>query len=396
MGNIYENLNDYKTSAEYYDYLLAYHRESSLAPLAQLRIGLCYFRLKQFDNVVLELNDPIIDELPPIEKNEPRFILANAFYKLKEYNNALDIYDEILQYSQSSSLKNEVNYGKAWVFFQLKDFNKAYTAFEKLSTADTDSIASKAMFWAAECKRYLGENDESNKIFQRFVEKYPAHPLTANAKLNLGIINSDHNYLEDSEQLFTEAASSKDPYSKGKSLILLGESAMNRREYLLAEKYYSDCSNISNVSEKIIKRALLGLGIVQFYLNKTDLAITNLEELKARDEEFESDLVNFYLAEGYSANGEHKKALSLYTKVEKSSNQEISKSALYGKAYAYYNIKDYVNSSFYFKEFVRQYPKDKNIIDANFRLADSYYGLKNFSQASRVYSAIFSEPKIFY
>jgi TolA-binding protein len=62
---------------------------------------------------------------------------------------------------------------------------------------------------------------------------------------------------------------------------------------------------------------------------------------------------------------------------------------LYGKAYAYFNLKDYNNASFSFTDFLKKYKQDNKFTDARLRLADCYYGLKKYSEAGRVYKEIF-------
>ena len=115
--------------------------------------------------------------------------------------------------------------------------------------------------------------------------------------------------------------------------------------------------------------------------------INYLSDLSTMDSDFESDKVNFFLAESYFKIGKYSEALLKYNSIP-TDNKKLSSSALYGKAYSYFDLGDYENSSAIFSEFIRKFPNDSRIIDAKLRLADSYYGAKNFTAASKVYQDI--------
>ncbi len=50
--------------------------------------------MKEYDNAVLELSDPLIQDLNIDQQNEADYILANTFYRLKEYDNATNSYQK--------------------------------------------------------------------------------------------------------------------------------------------------------------------------------------------------------------------------------------------------------------------------------------------------------------
>ncbi len=85
---------------------------------------------------------------------------------------------------------------------------------------------------------------------------------------------------------------------------------------------------------------------------------------------------------------DYRKAQQHFYRVE-TGDDLIGKSALYGMAYSYFNLKDFGNSAYYFKEFIAKYPNCDELIDAQLRLADSYFGMKNFDFANVEYEKIF-------
>lgn len=71
----------------------------------------------------------------------------------------------------------------------------------------------------------------------------------------------------------------------------------------------------------------------------------------------------------------------------------VATQTLFGKAYAYYNLRDYANAIYYFNEFVSRSRDPERITEAKLRLADSFYGTKNFERSSQIYSEVFSDAK---
>src|SRR5690606_33993182 len=87
--------------------------------------------------------------------------------------------------------------------------------------------------------------------------------------------------------------------------------------------------------------------------------------------------------------GKFSEAIKNYNSID-SSEPEINAQAVYGKGYCYFNLKDFDHAAYSFNNFIKAYPKDKIIVDARLRLADSYYGSKNYEAASRVYRDLFN------
>ena len=165
LAGIYEKTLDYNSAVAYYDELLSFYRESELAPYAQFRIGICYYELKEYDSAVLELSDPLIDKLPIDVQTEARYYLANSFFKLKEYNSAANVFNEILSKYNDRSKADNVRFGLGLISFQQQDYVEAYNIFKVLSeNALSDTIAQKSLYWSAEAKRYLNQENEALKI----------------------------------------------------------------------------------------------------------------------------------------------------------------------------------------------------------------------------------------
>lgn len=392
LAQLYENIGNFTNAVEYYDELLTYYKYDPLAQLAQLRIGISYFNLKEYDSAVLELTDPLIKKLPIKEQIEAKYYLANSYMRLKDYKNAIAILNELKQEKLSLDMTRKVNYSMAWVKFQTNDFEGAYKIFHELFNDESDTLAISSLFWSGECKRYMGDIKRANEIYKLFIEKYPSHSLAARAQLSKGTVFYTSNQSIDAEASLINATISNDAQTKCRAYTLLGELKLNGKLFSEAKNYFSSAIKFANDDVQLNNRAKLGLGISEFYLNNYNSAAQYLEDLNKNAKDFESDKVNFYLAETYLFRGEYTAALKHYNQVS-SSDELLKKQTLLGKAYAYFNQKDFANAVYYFNDYVSKYRNENNINDVKLRLADSYFGLKNFEKASSIYKEIFSQDK---
>lgn len=392
LASVYEREGDYKKAVEYYDQLLSYYKESQFAPIAQFRIGFCYFNLKEYQSAIIELNNPIVKELESEIFSEALYLIANSHYRLSEFDKAEDILLSFMVEYPNSKLIRNVKYSLAWTYFQQERYLDAYEIFNDLSST-IDSIGINSFYWKAESRYYSGRKDEALAIFSEFVKNYPESELATNAKYQVGSIYFTSNSFKNSEEYLFESLNSDNSIVKSKAYLVLGEMNLKKQNYTLAkEKFNSVLTYVDTLSD-IHSGALLGLGISSFNLKQYNEAIKNLIDLEIKDVNFERNKVNFYLAECYFAKGNFTEAVKRYGKIDKD-DTELSSMSQYGKAYSYFNLKDYENAVSSFSEFVRKNPTDKRILDARLRLADSYYGNKNYVSAGKIYREIFLSNEV--
>lgn len=388
LAGMYEKTGDYTNAVKYYDQLLAYYNNSPLAPSAQLRIGISYFFLNEFDHAVLELSDPLINKLPGDEQTEAKYYLAGSFVRLKEYKNAAEIFSEILNSGTGNINSPEIQYSLAWVNFQMNDYEEAYKIFLGLASAGTDSLSAKALYWSGECKRYAGKTAEAEKIFNEFLKRFPDNKLASNVKLGVGSIYFNKADAGEAEKFLTSALATTDVSTKTKALVLLGEIELNKSNFNAARDYFSQANKLNPPDGNLLGRTMLGLGITAYYLGDFDGSARTLEQLLKNDNNFEPDKTHFYLAEAYFAKENYTAALKNYNQVN-TNDAMLKKETLFGKSYTYFNLKDFANAVYYFNDYIKSYRNAPDLNDAKLRLADSYYGLKNYDKASAIYKELF-------
>lgn len=388
LANAYEQVGDYNNAVKYYDQLLTYHKSSTLATSSQIRIGVCYFKLKDYQSSIVELKSPRLTNLSDDMYSESIYLLATSYYRVGEYSDAEKSYLEVLQKFPEAKYSRDAKYGLAWTYFQQKKYDEAFNSFDELSN-ESDSLGIKSLYWKGECKRYLGKNNEANAIYKEFLEKYPNDPLAQEVQYQLGVVYFNTNNSDLATRYLISANASSDDVIKGKSFAMLGEIELNKGKFEAAKNYFEIVLANKGAEKDVHNRALLGLGISLFHLNNNKTALKYLNELENSDASFETQKLNFFLAENYFAEGNFKSAINNYQSAV-GSDKEINSQALYGKAYSYFNTGDYENAAYQFADYIKKYPNNKRLGDAKLRLADSYFGSKNFSAASKVYQELFS------
>ena len=391
LASVYEKMKDYQNAVKYYDQLLTYHSKSPLALQAQVRIGVCYFYLKDYYNSILELNNPILQDLPKENLAEALYLLANSHYRIEEYSNAEKTYSEVIDGFPQSALYRNAQYGLAWSYFQQSKYNEAYTVFNNLSQGD-DSTAIKSFIWKGESKRYSGNTNEALIIFEDFLKRYPDHPSASLVESLIGLIYFDQNKFELSSQYLANATSSDDPVTRAKAFTMIGEIELRNKNYIKARGNFEPAIRITEAENEVHQRALLGLGVSLYHLGDYEQATDYFRKAESINPSFEPDKINFYMAESYFSLGKYQEALTRYNSI-KSTEVDYVKQVTYSKGYCQFNLGSYSNAAYQFAEFIDRYPNDFRITDAKLRLADSYYGARNFAAASRIFKQLFQSGK---
>ncbi|MDP2301331.1 MAG: tetratricopeptide repeat protein [Ignavibacteria bacterium] len=387
LANVYEKLGDYTSAVTYYDELLSYFKDSPLASAAQIRIGLCYFKLKEYDSSILELRSPLITNLDNDKQAETLYLLANSYYRVGEYDNAAKTYLEIVSKFPNIPIVRDARYALAWSYFQQKKYADANKIFNTLTDKD-DSLAVKAFYWKSESLRYLGNENEALRSYEDFIKRYPNNILTYAVQYQIGVLYYNSKKYELALNLLENACNSPDEVIQSKAYTLRGEIQLQQKKYQQAVELFKMIETLPNTELELELRGLLGLGISYYFLNRFDDAIFLLTNLDQKHSQFESDKVNFYLAESYFAKGKFQEALASYQRINSLDNPIFESQVLFGKAYTFYNMRDYTNASFQFTDFLRKFPNDSKISDVRGKLADSYFADKNFTAAVKAYEDI--------
>lgn len=383
LATVYEKQADYKNAVKYYDLLLTYYKDSPLASFAQERIGISYFHLQDYQSSILELNNPILKNLKGKDKAQNLYLLANANYRANNFVDAEKIYKQIINNYPTTPLMREAKLGLAWSYFQQKKFVEAYSSFNSIKNRN-DNISEESAFWAAEAKRYSGQNIKALDIYKTFVSNYPNSRFISDALYKIGTIYYSNGRYKLSEEYLLNKKLINNKRLAPRAYVILGQIKLKQNQFRNAEKFFRKINSSNSIGQGIKNRADFGLSVSLFQQKRFKESLSLLLKLNNDYPEFEPGKISFYIAENNFALANYTAAVSNYKKINLSDNK-LNGLTLYGLGYSYYNLKDYENASYYFDDYVKKYPGSKNIVEVKLRLADSYYGNKEFTSSSNIY-----------
>ena len=354
-------------------------------------------------------------------------MIASIYYKQKKY-------DELIQYaatleSRAAQISNydEVSMLVADAYFFKKDYRKAVAAYEAYLEDNTAKAESSLLFRAGYSYYSLEQDAKAIEYLKTSAAKqdstsyYASYYLgilylkQGNKPYALNSFGYSRNYAKDrklvEESIFQH---SKISYDVGNADLAIPEFEKFLISYpgsdhsievkeLLAQAYVNG-NNYSKAIQYIESLPQRGPAMEQAYQKATYLQgaeLFNKEEYAQAVQAFEKSLASsadpkytalssFWCAEAFSIGRRYEEAVPLYQKVvtlSASVEADVLARARYGLGYAYFNLQQYDQALFNFKEFVNKSAKGQAIYsDGIIRLADCYYVSKNYTEAIAQYN----------
>jgi len=339
----------------------------------------------------LELSDNSIDELDDEIYFDAKYYLGLSYQRIKEYSNAEKEFLSALDNAKSPERQRLIQYAIAWNYFQMKNYKEAFKYFEKLSNEGVDTIAVNSLFWAAESKRYDKQNGDALLIYDQFLKQYPNHQLASRVKYLMGIVFYDQANYQSSEEFIKQAKNSLDPDVRAKAFLLSGELDLQNKNFVIAKTNFMTALNIQGLSQEVMLMAYLGLGISNYFLEKYREAANAFETIIKIQPAFERDKTSYYLGQTYLELGEYAKALEQFKRISKK-EKFYEEKALLGEAVARFNMKDFRRAVYLFQDYLTAFPNSKHFLFVKTRVADCYYAMKEYEEATKIYKEIYSNP----
>ena len=312
-------------------------------------IGKALFILEDFNNSIITLNK-IKNSID--REDEISFLIAYSNYILKNYNESKPIFkslsDNSSDYSQLSS------FYLGMIFLEEREFNLSKNYFYASYKNDKDEIYTKSSLLNYAKSLYeLGDYDQSIAVLNKLKSTFPDFEV------------KQVNELVSENYFMTNNYSRIISYLKSKDKIT--DEDKKKFQYVTYQK------GVNEFNRGNFKNSIQYFDLSQRYNSDNDIFIkSHLNKSEA-----------FFIGNMYKkASDEILKVIN--KKIDKKLKLELLK--LLG--YSLFNQNEYVESSKYLSNYFSL--KDNDIqnddIDLLLRLADSYYGSKNFKNAIETYN----------
>lgn len=393
-------------------------QESQFAPAANYYAGFIEYSKGNYGDALADLKRA---EANQSYSNIVPALIANVYYKHRKYDDLIKYATSLQPRASQISSYNEISMLVADAYYYKQDYTKAAAAYE-VYLEENQSKAENAMLFRAGFANYsLGQDAKAINYLktsasrQDSVSFYASYYLgilylkQGNKQFALNSFNHSKGYTADKklaeESTFQYA---KISYDLGKSDVAITEFEKFLVAYpasdhsvavreLLAQAYVNG-NNYNKAIEYIEALPRRTPSVDQAYQKATYLKgseLFNKEDYANAVGYFEKSLASpvdpkyvalasFWNGETYSIGSRFEEAIPFYQKViaTPAAEADVVVKTRYGLGYAFFNLKQYDQALFNFKEFVNKSSKtNANYVDGVLRLADCYFVTKAYPDA---------------
>lgn len=351
-------------------------------------------------NKVIEAGNTYLNKADHKTRSEVARLIANSYYNLGDYESALEYFVEY-ERSGSKYLSPDEHYRIGYSKFVNEEYRSAISNFENASEAESDN---KQNAWYNLGFCYL--NTKQEKFAQNAFLK--AYQLETNLDITMDAL---YNYvkltIELGGDLYNDPVAiltnyiDKNPDSEriNDAYELLGQLYLASNNYEAALTSIEKTKKISPQLQSIYQEIAYTNAVDQFNRGDFENAASNFDKsIKYNADESIKLNALFWKAEGLYRAKDFANASRLYSDFISSggaTKSELYPKALYNLAYTYFNQQNYKLAIQYFNKFIKNAGTSGELVsDATLRLADSYFILKKYDDASSLYEkAIQSNAK---
>ncbi|MFD1769642.1 tetratricopeptide repeat protein [Sphingobacterium suaedae] len=378
--NEFERLNGSKTYENSYPYY----------------VTALYFLDKRYDDV-LSYALPILERTKQEHETELFRIVGATYFIKGDLQKSKDYYDKFQAQDQGKTQNNQDSYQIGYIAYKLGDYQKAIQELEKLG--EPDAYYQSAMITLGDSFLKTGNKQSARNAFFRaskldFDPQLKEEGLFNYAKLSYEL--EFHQVALDATQEYLETYPKSARQEEAKTLLA---------EVLLSTKNYRAAVDILESIGKRGREANAAYQKVTYYRGLefyNERAFENAISMFMRSEANRYDEEIYALSLYWKAEamyevrkyGESVANFNKFMQLPAARKTDVYSYANYALAYAAFRNDRYTTAANYFERFLATGGKDGIEIntrnDAIARLADSYFGMKNYGRAMEQYNRLIS------
>lgn len=397
--------SQYSPAANYYAGFIEYSRQqydealqdlkraeanASYATVVPSLITSVYYKQRKYDELIqyAATLQPRAEQIS--NYNDVLMLVADAYYFKKDYKNAVVAYEDYLE-DNAAKADNALLFRAGYAYYSLSQDDKAIE-YLKTSAARQDSVSYYASYYLGILYLKKGNKPYALTSFAHSRnynkdKKLVEESTFQHSKISYDMGNADLAIPEFEKYLVNYPASDHSTEVKE----LLAQSYVNGNNYSKAIEYIEALPTRNPNMVQAYQKATYLKG-AELY-NKEEYA----EAVKAFEKSLASPadpkyvaLASFWSGETFSIGKRYEEAIPLYQKVVSSGTAvepDILTKTRYGLGYAHFNLQQYDQALFNFKEFVNKSKQGQpNYTDGVIRLADCYYVSKSYPEAITQYN----------
>ncbi len=407
---IKDNPNTYGQQATYYYAYIAYLNKdysNALANFEKLKgteiyqnsypyyITAIYFLDKRYNDVI-NYAIPILNTSQQINQTEMLRIVGASYFANSDYVNAAKYYESFMAANKNATQNNQDAYQIGYTYFKLKKYNQAIPQLGKLIN-DKSEYSQYGIYTLGNAYFTAKNKQSARNAFQvasklDFDKQLKQDALFNFAKLSyqLEFHNIALNAIEEYLKTYPNAKNSNEAQTLQAKILLSSKNYKSAIEVLEAMPDLN--SDAQETYQKVTYfRAL------EFY---NERAFENSISLFIRSNKYPSDAEihansTYWCAEAMYEVKKYSEAITYFTQFlafPAAQKTDFYNYANYGLGYASFEDENYKEALKFFDKFLKGSQKDtKTTLDATLRLADAYFGAKNYTSALLNYNTIIAQ-----
>lgn len=353
-----------------------------------------YFLDKRYDDV-LAYALPILQRTKQEHETEMFRIVAATYFIKDDLATSKEYYDKFQAQDQGKTQNNQDSYQIGYIAYKLGDYDKAVTELEKMD--EPDAYYQSAMITLGDSFLKTGNKQSARNAFFRaskldFDPKLQEEGLFNYAKLSYEL--EFHQVALEAVQSYLDTYRESARQEEAKTLLA---------EVLLSTKNYRAAVDILETIPKRGKEANAAYQKVTYYRGleyynerafENAISMFMRSEANRYDEEIYS-LALYWKAEAMYEVRKYGEAVVNFNKflqTPAAKNTEVYSYANYALAYAAFRNERYNTAASYFERFLATGGTEGIELntrnDAIARLADSYFGMRNYGRALQQYNRL--------
>jgi TolA-binding protein len=385
-GNFDAARNAFEILAERYP-------NSPYARTIGLALAEIYYDLGQYADAVAEIED----RLPSLRgdvRDRAEFLLAESYNHLRQSQDAIVRYRRFTDDPDGPYFEASV-FGLGWNYQQEGAHQWASEEFSRLRDSPNPQIASKSAYYEAVNYKLAGDALRALEVYAEVVQRWPDGKYADEAQFERAVTLYELRRWSEAREAFRILV---DRYPEspviGEALGMLGSTHVALGDFDSALTTFSRAIRHETAPPAI-------RGEIEFqkawllYRERlfADAAPAFLDLFERYPNHAKTSEALFWAAESFYQTGQYGRATTLFldylARYPSGRNREA---AFYAMGWTYFRQSDYATAAEYFERFLNSYPDESGFVpyrhDAQLRLADSYYALRRYPDAIRIYGSL--------
>jgi len=386
-------LEAYDEAARAFELLGARYPESPYSRNIGLALAEVYYELDDYQRVVEEIQQQM-PRLDPAARERATFLMAEAYNQLRDSENAIVYYRRITEENPLSPYYRRALYGLGWNYYHEGVHQWAADHFAQVSQGYEDDLAMQATYYEGANLYLADQRRQAIGLYAAVVDRWPNGPLSDQALYEKGMVEYELRLWQDANDSFSRLLQDyRSSDLVGEALRQRGYTAIALNDFDAAYRDFDRAVALEAAPQELKEEIIFQKAWLQY--RSEDFRASAPAFLALYEQNPSADNASetlFWAAESFYQLEQSDQSTRLFRQYLRDFRDGANVDAAhYALGWTYFRQARYGDAINEFKTFIDTYREDSGVpylTDAQLRLADSYYALKRYREAIRLYQRV--------